>query len=487
MSKFRHVDFRAPEYCADQSLRDAVYRLEGSTTSGWRITRGGEAHLELGPGYRLLRSRCCGVCSTDLDRHHLPFPLPQITGHELVAEDEAGGRHVVEINASHRARGLATDCAYCGVGLDHHCPDRLVLGIHDLPGGFGPWVLAPIASVIALPDSLPDESAVLIEPFAAALRGVDRIEPRAGDTIAVLGTRRLGQLMLAALSARRRATGGRWRIVGLSRHRGLRALALGLGADEALAPPAIDASTGGIADVVVDTTASPDGLVLATALAGREVHLKSTHGQPGGGLAYPTELVVDEISLVRITEADVAAGAADLTQLGSIRPNGRALVAWLSSAPPPRAWLERAELIVSTDACAIFDTLASRTHDLPAADVAVVDDARSVDAALRPRARTERSLVRPEGEIWIRPGTGAGAAASPLVAAIAGRGLRLSSSRCGSFHDALALLEHDAELRTALRRLITHRFPASALEEALRTARGPDCIKVLVEHPDAKG
>ena len=28
------------------------------------------------------------VCSTDLARRFLPFPLPQVTGHELIARDE---------------------------------------------------------------------------------------------------------------------------------------------------------------------------------------------------------------------------------------------------------------------------------------------------------------------------------------------------------------------------------------------------------------
>jgi threonine dehydrogenase-like Zn-dependent dehydrogenase len=114
--------------------------------------------------------------------------------------------------------------------------------------------------------------------------------------------------------------------------------------------------------------------------------------------------------------------------------------------------------------------------------VAVVDDARSVDLTLRPHDSTQLSVVRPTGEIWIRSAASALHSESPLVAAIAERGLRLSSSRCGSFRDALLLLEGDAELRTSLRRLITHRFPASALEEALRTARGRQSIKVLVDH-----
>ena len=52
-----------------------------------RLARDDAPYLELGPGYRLLRTSHCGICSTDLARHRLPFALPQVTGHEIVARE----------------------------------------------------------------------------------------------------------------------------------------------------------------------------------------------------------------------------------------------------------------------------------------------------------------------------------------------------------------------------------------------------------------
>src|SRR4051794_22241517 len=127
------LEFAAPECHASGEIEPASYAFDGSTAAGWTIVRNGSPHLNLGPGYQLFRSRLCGVCSTDLARHHLPFPLPQVGGHEVVAADEAGARYVLEINASHRARGVQPECVFCAVGLERHCPERLVLGIHDLP------------------------------------------------------------------------------------------------------------------------------------------------------------------------------------------------------------------------------------------------------------------------------------------------------------------------------------------------------------------
>ena len=55
------VDFQAPEYHADQSFHETAYRFEGSLETGWSITRDARPHLELGPGYRLLRTQACGI------------------------------------------------------------------------------------------------------------------------------------------------------------------------------------------------------------------------------------------------------------------------------------------------------------------------------------------------------------------------------------------------------------------------------------------
>src|SRR5262249_4937359 len=162
---------------------------------------------------------------TDLARRHLPFPLPQVTGHEVVAIDEHGAPVVVEINASHAARGIDAGCAHCARGLATHCPDRLVLGIHDLPGGFGPCVLAPIHAVLPVSASIAARGAVFVEPFAAALHAVRIVTRRPRRRIAVLGPRRLGMLVVAAAAAWRRRTGGSYEIVALARRPHLRDLA----------------------------------------------------------------------------------------------------------------------------------------------------------------------------------------------------------------------------------------------------------------------
>ena len=89
----------------------------------------------------------------------------------------------VEINASHAARELPRGawCGPCLGGLPTHCEDRLVLGIHALPGGFAPWILAPVGALVPLPRDLDPLVATLLEPFAAAWHAVRTVAPRAGE------------------------------------------------------------------------------------------------------------------------------------------------------------------------------------------------------------------------------------------------------------------------------------------------------------------
>ena len=468
-------------------MDEADYCFVGSSERGWIVYRNGREHLRLGPGYRALKTRGCGVCSTDLDRHFLPFPLPQVTGHELVADDAEGRHYVVEINASHRARSVKDDCAFCASGLPTHCPERLVLGIHDLPGGFGSWILAPVEAVLPLPPEIPFETALLIEPFAASLHAVGTIAPRSGDTIAVLGPRRLGLLVVAALAGHRKRSGLDFRILAISRHESLLELAGRFGATDTLISSGRgDSLPDGLADVVIDTTASRAGLELAVRLAEREVHLKSTHGQPSAGLANLTALVVDEIALARMPE-EADAGRDWLRTLRAGRGGARrpAKVAWLADADPP-GWLASADtrLVRGGDAAELLAGYqrSAEAGELPRADAAVVQSSEQVDRAIRPSEASELSLVRPRGEIALPRSSQPRVADSPLLRAVAGRGLRLSSSRCGDFREAIDLVRRDADLLRLGELLVTHRFGAEKIREAFTVARSPDCIKAVIEH-----
>lgn len=477
------IEFDALDYLADQRFAAAHYVLDGDQATGWHVHRDGKLALELGPGYRLLKTSQCGICSTDLARHFLPFPLPQVIGHEVIATDADGQRYVVEINASHKARGVASECPFCRAGLATHCPERLVLGIHDLPGGFGPWLLAPVGSCRPIPGDVPDSAAVLVEPFAAALHGVRMVAPQDGDRIAVLGPRRLGMLVVAAFAgvrAQERAVGRDFAIAAVARNPAMLPLAESFGATETheLTGDASVADRG--FDVVVDTTGNPEGLATAVRLARREVHLKSTHGQPACGVNHLTELVVDELSIGPFPTIAPDDPAATLCVPAGARPR----VAWLAPQAPPD-WLTGVADVQQGTPAELAAHYAALTTGLPRADVAVAGSAEQVAAAIRPSSEQETSLVRPRGAVLVHPE--ADVTDSVLLDAVVARGMRLTSSRCGDFGSALDLLAGDKELQRIGERLVTHQFEASQLEEAFAVAGSRSCIKAVVTHAAGDG
>ncbi len=449
----RPVTFTAQEYQPDGSIRPADYAFAGRTTDGWDVLRDGRLHLRLGAGYRLLEVSHCGICSTDLARRHLPFPLPQITGHEVVARDDAGGLVVVEINASHAARGLdhAAWCAQCRAGMPTHCPDRLVVGIHDLPGGFSPWMLAPVDAVVPVPTVLSPATATLVEPFAAALAAVHALHLTDGERVLVLGPGRLGSLVVAALAAWRRRANGRFGILVAGRRPEALARARALGADEI-----VPATT--TADVVVETTGSPEGLELALRIATREVHVKSTTGQPTMGLRHLTELVVDEVALQPWAP-------------GNVLPDGARTAVVPAHVPDVlrRALSDAGLRPVTSDE--------ARALPLGGADVGVATTTADVDALLRPVPGVERGLVRARSTILLVDGGGA----DDLVARLRQRGLRLGSTRCGDFAAALDLLVDPTLAQRLGERMITDVVPAVRLDEGFARAAGGR--KVIVTHP----
>ncbi|MDH5258685.1 MAG: alcohol dehydrogenase catalytic domain-containing protein, partial [Gammaproteobacteria bacterium] len=303
--------FTAFEYHADARFYPAEYRYEGSERSGWVIFRNGQHYLTLPPGYLLLKTLCCGICSTDIARHNLPFPLPQITGHEVVALHD-GINVVVDINAAHKHTGDEFHCEYCSANLENHCPDRLTLGIDRLPGGFSPYLLVPKKAIVRLPDNIDMRLASIIEPFAAALHAVNVETIQAGDSVGIVGPRRLGSLLILALSLWRKKNSIDFKIIAITRSEQVRTLCELAGADEIVDASNVQSLA---CDVVFDTSGSTSGFELSLQVAKRVVHVKSTNGLEVFGFQHLTEMVINEFSLLSLQLSSSDADDSEITSL----------------------------------------------------------------------------------------------------------------------------------------------------------------------------
>lgn len=240
-------------------------------------------------GFALIRLLCGGICNTDLELQRGYYGFRGTPGHEFVGEVVAAndaawiGRRVVgEINLACRK------CEWCKRGLARHCPRRTVLGIVKHPGAFREYLTLPEHNLHRVPDGIPTEHAVFIEPLAAACEILDQVKIPAGAKVAVLGDGKLGQLIgqvLHAHGAEVRQYGHHQEKLGIAKANGI---------DAHLASKLPAAEYGW----VVDSTGSSEGLrqaVRMTKPRGTVVMKSTVHGLVGIDSA---PVIVNEITLV---------------------------------------------------------------------------------------------------------------------------------------------------------------------------------------------
>lgn len=156
---------------------------------------------EPGPTEALLRIRRVGICGSDLHifQGHLDqrVPINGTIGHEVLAEVVsapassefvAGTRVVVEPVL------FCGACRNCLMGATYLCRHLKVLGV-DANGGMQDYWAVPVDRLLAVPDSLKDDDAALIEPLAVATHDVTRAGVKAGDKVLVFGGGPIGCLI----------------------------------------------------------------------------------------------------------------------------------------------------------------------------------------------------------------------------------------------------------------------------------------------------
>ncbi|HEY5701348.1 MAG TPA: alcohol dehydrogenase catalytic domain-containing protein, partial [Gammaproteobacteria bacterium] len=158
---------------------------------------------------RVLRA---GICGTDAALVDGMYQFAGIPGHEFVGvaiggSDEIRDHRVVgEINIS------CGVCPACVRGHRKHCARRKALGVRNHHGAFAEFLVLPIENLHLVPDSVPDDAAVFVEPIAAALDILDQVEVRPDQRVLVVGDGKLGQLVcrVVALSGASVDVAGRY-------------------------------------------------------------------------------------------------------------------------------------------------------------------------------------------------------------------------------------------------------------------------------------
>ena len=198
-----------------------------------------------GPGQVQVRVAAVGVCGSDLHAYaegsvgDLPNRFPMVLGHEPTGvlvqagpgvSDWAPGQRVALEPAIY-----CYHCEFCQTGHHNVCAHLRFLSQPGEPGFFRERVNLPASNLLPLPKNLGLAEGTLFEPLAVVLHSLQLARLQAGETAAVFGAGPMGLLTIAALKLLGAARV--WAIEPLE-HR--RQLALGLGADAALDPAAVD-------------------------------------------------------------------------------------------------------------------------------------------------------------------------------------------------------------------------------------------------------
>jgi alcohol dehydrogenase len=244
-----------------------------------------------GVGEALVRVSRVGICGTDYSGYlgKMPFfSYPRSPGHELGVEVVAVGEGVSNVKAGDRAAVEpyinCQKCYSCTRGHTNCCENHQTLGVH-CDGGLRRLFTVP-ARKLHVSTKLTFEQLALVETLGIGQHAINRANPRADETVFVIGA---GPIGLAALEFARLA-GSRVIVMDLLPQR-LKFVREKMGVSETIHSKGVladdvktlaDMTGGKLGNVVVDATGSAKSMNVAyhfVGFAGRLVWVGITQDE----------------------------------------------------------------------------------------------------------------------------------------------------------------------------------------------------------------
>jgi D-arabinitol dehydrogenase (NADP+) len=158
---------------------------------------------EIGPDDVLVRVQACGLCGTDLHIHEGEFAprFPLIPGHEFTGEIIGLGSNVKGLSEGQRMVGNSNlacgKCFYCLRGDPLLCLNLAAYGV-TLDGGFAEYLQIQADRVFPISYLSPRE-AVMVEPTACAVHGMEVLAAKPGSDVLLFGAGPTGQALAQLL------------------------------------------------------------------------------------------------------------------------------------------------------------------------------------------------------------------------------------------------------------------------------------------------
>ncbi len=152
-------------------------------------------------GQSLIKVLLANICSTDKEilKGYRP-DFRGIMGHEFVGEvvesDDSllvGKTVVGELNEG------CGHCIYCRTGREKHCLNRKVIGMSK-DGCFAEYMTLSTHLIHPIPDELPPEQAIFVEPLAAALEITKQVHIDPSLNAAIIGDGRLSYMIAQVMA-----------------------------------------------------------------------------------------------------------------------------------------------------------------------------------------------------------------------------------------------------------------------------------------------
>lgn len=156
----------------------------------------------------IVKINTVGICGTDLKtfkRGHPMFKPPCILGHEFVGTVEEVGKKLNE-NLIGKTFVIAPylECGKCDLCLKEkpeHCKNKVWV-----EGAMTEYLKVPkelmLRGAIEIPENVDEKTATLTEPLACAIHGIERINPRSGEKLLIIGAGPMGLLLAITLRNR---------------------------------------------------------------------------------------------------------------------------------------------------------------------------------------------------------------------------------------------------------------------------------------------
>jgi 2-desacetyl-2-hydroxyethyl bacteriochlorophyllide A dehydrogenase len=169
-----------------------------------------------GPGEILIKVEACGICAGDIkaytgapsfwgdETQPAYIKAPMIPGHEFIGRVVALGEGVQGFVVGERVISEQIvpcwDCRFCKRGQYWMCEKHDLYGFqNNVNGGMAEYMKFTKEAInYKVPENLPIEDAILIEPYACSFHAVQRAQIQLGDVVVISGAGTLGLGMIGA-------------------------------------------------------------------------------------------------------------------------------------------------------------------------------------------------------------------------------------------------------------------------------------------------